>query len=232
MKAPKCLICRTTEYDSSMEYIDQIICETCYSITEQTVYTMAVEHYPKIVEKIAVEMGQKYYKSFEQYCSDNMNKIFHNHYYRKVMMKQYSDKRSDILKYLPKTLTKKELNELKTKAICELTGLKSDITMEHFIPLSWGHGGEYIGNIYFMNRELNSSKSNKNPFKWIQEMSHLKTIKMSKWDELIEKLALENNLSVKEFVKYVNWCGRNQRTLEQLKNDNTASLELWRMRKK
>ncbi|MFD2611119.1 hypothetical protein [Paenibacillus gansuensis] len=100
--------------------------------------------------------------------------------------------------------------------------------MDHFIPVAWGHGGHYPGNIYFVKRELNMFKSNLNPFKWIKKVSLHKNIPLTGWDLLVRTLAEQNEVTVKEFRQYVNWCEKHKRTKEMLMSDPRPSLELWR----
>jgi hypothetical protein len=119
------------------------------------------------------------------------------------------------------------LKEIKSDAVCELTGQDNDVTMDHFIPIEWGHGGVYLGNIYFISRKLNSSKSSINPFKWIQKTEVLDEIDIFKWNELISRLAEDNGITINEFKEYVNWCEKNKRSLKKLEKNNTPSLELW-----
>ena len=100
---------------------------------------------------------------------------------------------------------------------------------EHFIPVSWGHGGTYMGNVYLLQDSLNFSKSNQNPFEWIKRKEIKKEVDMKSWKKLINYLASRNNLSVDEFKEYVYWCERNKRTAEQVKKDgNISSKKLWR----
>lgn len=107
---------------------------------------------------------------------------------------------------------------------CAITGVKY-YEFEHFIPIHTGHGGAYEGNIIPLNWSYNNKKRNKNPFYWFTKMS---SISLKRWDDLIGYLAEKNNLSVEEYIEFVNWCFNNPRTIEQLKMVNTPSLELWK----
>lgn len=117
---------------------------------------------------------------------------------------------------------------MKKNAACALTGSTHDVTLDHFIPLEWGHGGEYPGNVFFVRRDLNAVKSNLNPFRWIKKLTLRRDLDMSRWDRLLEDLAEKNGLSVKQFRLFVNWCEKNKRSMEQLMADNRASLALWK----
>jgi hypothetical protein len=116
---------------------------------------------------------------------------------------------------------------------CQLTG-STDVHLEHFIPESWGHGGTYRGNVYPMDRSLNTSKWNRNPFDWIAEYYPHDTLITNRFWRLVKYLASQNGLTVKEFYDFVRWCDENRRTIEQVRADNKRygykkpSLELWR----
>lgn len=111
---------------------------------------------------------------------------------------------------------------------CAVTGSK-EYTIEHFIPISWGHGGSTINNIYPVSRKINMRKSAKNPFKFLEE---LRGAEYRAFQEVIRRLASWNGMSYREFHKYVNWCENNKRTVEQVREDNKkglSSVDLWKM---
>lgn len=116
---------------------------------------------------------------------------------------------------------------------CALTHTADDVTLDHFIPLEWGHGGTYPGNVYPLEQTLNKNKSNKNPFKWIKAVRRDRALRRGQhvdtaWNQLIAYLAAENGLSVVEFKEFVLWCEQNKRTLQQVQQDNRLSLEIWK----
>jgi hypothetical protein len=235
MSIQKCLICRNIILEITtqmLQHIDQIICQDCSETIKQSVHQLATEIYPKLVEDIQLKYGRVYRKNFEEYCNDRIRDILHDHYYKKIIKKKYTNERDAILKCLPKTLTSRQIKELKTNALCALSGTTDDVTMDHFIPIEWGHGGEYIGNIFFLNRKLNASKSSKNPFNWIKSVSTSEIIDMSYWSELVVRLAADNGLNITDFKHYVDWCEKNKRSIAQLNDDNTPSLKLWRLKSK
>jgi hypothetical protein len=131
---------------------------------------------------------------------------------------------------LPIPMTEKQLEKVfeRFDEKCALT--KSiDIVCEHFIPVSWGHGGTYEGNIYLLNNSLNLSKGTNNPFSWIKKKDVKNKISMSRWDKLIKYLSAKNKLTVPEFREFVHWCENNKRTPEEVKRDgNKTSIDLWR----
>jgi hypothetical protein len=120
---------------------------------------------------------------------------------------------------------------------CALTHSAEHVTMDHFIPIEWGHGGTYPGNVYPLDQQLNKNKSNKNPFKWIKAVRRDRAMRKGQhvdaaWNQLVTYLATENGLSVNEFKEFVYWCEQNKRTLQQVKEDNRRSVELWKESRK
>lgn len=138
------------------------------------------------------------------------------------------DTRKALLYHLPWNVTDGELQTLKEQR-CAISHKNSfDVTVDHFIPISWGHGGNIIGNIYPLDRTLNRTKSSLNPFRWVNRQGVKEKINRRLWDELIANLASLNGVTVRDFTRYVNWCEKNKRDLNQVKNDPRLSLEIWR----
>lgn len=108
---------------------------------------------------------------------------------------------------LPATMTKDEWVDIVGyfKHKCPLTGATENLSLEHFIPISWGYGGTTVGNCYPLQADMNMRKSDKNPFEWIKTE---KNVNISAWNYLIAYLATQNNKTVGEFTNYVNECYR------------------------
>lgn len=106
-----------------------------------------------------------------------------------------------------------------------------DTHLDHFIAISTGHGGTYVGNIVPLNRFLNQSKINKNPFEW---SSVLDNTQFERFNYVVSYLASVNCLTEAEFRTFVYWCYDNQRSIEQVEFDNerygckVSSIELLR----
>ncbi|HYE08593.1 MAG TPA: hypothetical protein VEF53_00285, partial [Patescibacteria group bacterium] len=123
---------------------------------------------------------------------------------------------------------------------CFLTGAKSEgygitknVHLDHFIAIDTGHVGRIIGNIYPLYSKLNLSKSNKNPFEWIEEAEVKDEICIDKWNSLIKYFAYCYGLTLKEYENFVYWCYDNPRRIADIERDvNKTSLELWRKRKR
>lgn len=106
------------------------------------------------------------------------------------------------------------------------------VQLDHFIPISIGHGGTYMENIQWIDPEMNASKHNKHPFEWASWKLDGK-----EYDDFIEKarhLAQLNALTFDEYRQFIDWCFDNPRTVDEIKSDNRRygyavhSIELWR----
>ncbi|PEM65318.1 hypothetical protein CN613_25580 [Bacillus pseudomycoides] len=130
---------------------------------------------------------------------------------RRILLK---NKRRAFVHELPFNLT--DYSELlnKQESRCPLSGFTNTLHLEHFIPLSIGHGGTTFENCYYMDGSLNISKNAHNPFEWI------KTQPIEYQDRfhsiLVPMLAARNEMTVEEFTEYVYWCFDNPRTIEDL----------------
>ncbi|GEK57177.1 hypothetical protein CHL76_02450 [Marinococcus halophilus] len=116
---------------------------------------------------------------------------------------------------------------------CALTGDVLDESQgnshcEHFIPLSWGHGGTSAANCYPLRSDLNISKGNRNPFEWFQAFKDRYGLSQDRFDELVLYLAMRNDMTPEEFEKYVYWCERNKRTPEECAEDTRPSSEIFK----
>jgi hypothetical protein len=110
---------------------------------------------------------------------------------------------------------------------CAFTNATSP-SLEHFIPVSWRHGGTHVGNVYFMSKSLNSSKHNRNPFEWFDYAEKEFGLDRSKFNELVAKLAELNGLTTEQFRSFVYWCDANRRTPEEAAADRRPSVEIWK----
>lgn len=140
-------------------------------------------------------------------------------------------KETSIKMNLPVNMTEKQFERMidRFDNKCALSE-SINVICEHFIPVSWGHGGTYEGNVYLLNESLNMSKRDKNPFEWIKDKKVRKKINIRSWNKLIKYLAAKNKLTVEEFKKYIYWCENNKRDAVAVKNDNgKTSLELWKI---
>lgn len=109
---------------------------------------------------------------------------------------------------------------------CSLTGKNIDIQLDHFISLSTGHGGTYLGNMIPLSKELNQSKLKSNPFEWVKKQP--KDIQ-DNFINVVRLLAKQNGLEPKVFEEYVYWCYENKRTKEDIMKDgNIKSIDLWK----
>ncbi|WP_204256660.1 hypothetical protein [Mammaliicoccus sciuri] len=115
---------------------------------------------------------------------------------------------------------------------CALSDKTDNLHIEHFIPITTGHGDNSSGNCYPLYKNLNISKGGKNPFEWVQ-LPHIKElIDISKFNNLVSKLAELNGLTTEEFKRYVNWCFDNKRTNREEIINSEPSIELWKKQEK
>lgn len=139
-------------------------------------------------------------------------------------------KRKKYVRALPFTITPESWSEIESffHNSCALSEQTSDLNIEHFIPVAWGHGGTYIGNVYPLHWAINRSKGDTNPFVWIERKDVKSLVDLNKWNELISYLANQNNLTVNEFENFTYWCEKNIRSVEEIKNDPRPSIEIWK----
>jgi hypothetical protein len=135
------------------------------------------------------------------------------------------EKRRSRIVGLPSNWNKKLASEL-------LRGGNS--VMDHFIPLSTGHCGTYVGNMVALSWQANNSKRAKNPFEWFPTKGMHFGITRLTFESLVGKLAHQNGLTPDEFKKFTYWCFENKRAVDEIKSDNIRygykkpSLEIWR----
>ena len=97
---------------------------------------------------------------------------------------------------------------------CILSGATENLHLEHFIPVSWGHGGTTFENCYYMEDSLNYDKYTKNPFEWIHTQP--KEYQHRFHGILIPMFAERNRMSVEEFTDYIYECEANKKELVEL----------------
>lgn len=111
---------------------------------------------------------------------------------------------------------------------CALTD-SPNYEFDHFIPLSWGHGGTYRGNLIPLEVSINGRKFNKNPISFFRELIRNGELNQDRFDALIAYLSTANGLAPDEFIQFVFWCENHKRTTDQIQNDQgRSSLELWK----
>lgn len=112
---------------------------------------------------------------------------------------------------------------------CALTGRRRKPSLDHWIALNTGHSGTIVGNVYPLNRDLNSSKGDVNPFEWIQREDIRERIDIKQFEMLVKYLAEQNGLSVDEFRDFTYWTYENPRSLEDVQRDRgVSSIDIWR----
>ncbi|HDR7733379.1 TPA: HNH endonuclease [Bacillus thuringiensis] len=144
----------------------------------------------------------------EQYQKENPDQgILRRHNYRARQQQ------------LPAKLTLSDIIEMRMEqnSICLLAGSDESMVVDHFIPLSIGHGGSTFENCYYLHEHFNNTKGNKNPFEWIKLQRGF--VQRRFYSVLVPMLAARNEMTVKEFTEYVYWCFANPRTIEDLQEE-------------
>ncbi|MGQ5394407.1 hypothetical protein ACT8ZS_26720 [Paenibacillus sp. M.A.Huq-84] len=141
-------------------FLDDVwnICASCFHDISINVIQECNMYYPEL------NRDSSYSKDEREYLDNRIYDAVYEKFYKKIISAKYKKNRITIEKKLQSAISKEELKELRDNGVCELTGATNDLTIEHFIPVSWGHGGNYYGNIFIISREINSSKYTKNPF--------------------------------------------------------------------
>lgn len=172
----------------------------------------------EVIEKIESELMQEAVEklnfSDEDWCKDyKKNDLFNNQTPDITTARRSAGgKRKKINDYLPFDWSNKIAQDVyKSFNGCALTGDIDNIELDHFIPISWGHGGTYKGNMIPLRKDLNCSKDNQNPFEWVKNPSIRKKININKWNSTIQYLANLHGLSIEEYERYVYWCSDNRR---------------------
>jgi hypothetical protein len=111
---------------------------------------------------------------------------------------------------------------------CALSQSNENLTLDHFIPIAWGHGGSYIGNLFPLQININQSKNRQNPFEWYKWAKDELNIDEHCWIKLLEYLSSMSDLTVEQFKEFVYWCEENKRTPDDLQENEYTSLEQWR----
>ena len=131
---------------------------------------------------------------------------------------------------LPANLTNNEyrdfLNNMylaETHCIIE-TG-NNNPQLGHWLPLSIGHGGTVLGNLFPQDGIINSSWYNRNPYDWVKTQPK-RVQNRFKVLELV--LAQANGLHTNDFKAFTSWCFDNQRSIAEAEADPRSSLEIWK----
>jgi len=80
------------------------------------------------------------------------------------------------------------------------------LNLGHFIPIHWGIGGSFVGNVFPIYGKLNTSMKHYNPLDYLRWENSEFPIHDDGVDFLISYLAEKNGLSVIKYEEYVNSC--------------------------
>lgn len=182
------------------------------------------------------ERKAKYYDDNKDEAKRRQRKYFINN---KEKFYVKNNKRKAKRKLMPNDLTNEEyqatLDVFSRK--CALSGDVGNIHMDHAIPLSVGHGGTVVWNVYPLSETLNLSKHNHNIFEWFDENKVRFNLDSIAFNNLILFLSNRCNLTKEEYKEFVYWCYDNKRNNKEIKNDNdtfgeiVSSIKLWNVNK-
>lgn len=154
---------------------------------------------------------RKYHNQYtNRWRNDNKERASEIAMKNKVARRGQKIRRRTLKSYLPNELTAKDLKNL-------LNGIPEGYHVDHFLPLSIGHGGTYLGNLIVVPSNWNVTKSAKNPFEWCDEYlnSQDKGLYMTK----VADLARLNNMTLDEYKEFTFWCFDNPRTIDELQKE-------------
>lgn len=179
------------------------------------------------------EHVRKYLKANSEYISEYKRK------YRESNPRLFraSDHRRRSLKRIllsEWTVEHEEQILSKFNVSCALTQSLEDIHIDHAIPLAWGHGGSYVGNMIPLSAALNLSKNDAHLYVWFETNRQRFNLDRARFNVMTAIIAEQNGLTSEEYRAYYDWCYANQRTINDICADNeryryvVSSLELWR----
>ncbi|MEH6941615.1 helix-turn-helix domain-containing protein [Bacillus sp. JJ722] len=139
-------------------------------------------------------------------------------------------KRRELHMPLPYDFDKKAWERLREEHLsrCAITRNFENLSIDHFIPITTGHGGTYFANLILLSRSKNSSKKGSNPFEWCSNDGQVSCFERMQFDLTVKKLASANALTPQEYRQFVYWCHENPRTVDEIKADQRHSIEIWR----
>lgn len=179
-------------------YGHDVLCENIYKTCSLCNETLTLDQFsPKKLCYLGVSASCRgcLSKKTAEYYSTNYER-----------MQIHRQKRRAWLMSLPSTLTEDEWDQILSdfNHRCALCCSGTNISLDHYIPLSWGWGGTTKNNSIPLCRSCNSRKRNSQ-----LPDSPRKTI--------IERyLAKKNDMTAQEFRQYVDWCESNKRPVEEV----------------
>lgn len=201
----------TTEFykDSSKEDGLRKQCKVCdkgkdkarYEANKEEVKACSRAYYVANAEHVRSRQRKYYSKNKDMY------KAYYREYFkdRPGLRSLYWNNRQAREANLPDTLTDSELRSILEEfggecAIC----CEEYEHLDHFIPISTGHGGTTYENIVPMCAACNLSKSGRNPFIWAKQLSEKER---ERFDSLVRYLSDINGIAaVEDYEAHVTNC--------------------------
>jgi len=198
-KASKCKDCQKVWRESNKEQLKE------YSKVWREENKEYLQAYHKVWR---TENPDKHKQSGTNWRKNNIERV------RKSSIRNSHNRKARISS-LPNTLTVQDHTFIMSmyNNSCALTG-KSDVHLDHVIPLSIGHGGTTYENMLPLSSEVNLSKHNKNIFEWARKNHKKYGFTMEKFYEVMAEVATRNKMLLGDYMDYVYECFENPREVE------------------
>lgn len=112
---------------------------------------------------------------------------------------------------------------------CAITGEEEEVSLDHFVPLSWGDiaieygiGGNTYANMLPISIFLNKSKSYYNPFEWFSKAAPKHNLDVQKWNDAVEYVANKHKMTSSDYERRVNECAIQVKTRSSIYSLNKA----------
>ncbi|KPB04726.1 hypothetical protein [Bacillus sp. CHD6a] len=160
------------------------------------------------------ESRRQYRKENAQLIKERKRKYYEENPHVKLANNQ---RRRAKIKRLPNDLTAEQALKVKKHfGNCAISKIDEDTHLDHFICLATGYGGTTISNMLPIAASLNISKNYFNPFDWVQRRDVAAKLDKKKWLSALKYLGELNEMTIKEYREYVNYCYSNPRDLTKV----------------
>lgn len=153
----------------------------------------------------------------KMYYAENKDKYRRWHVNNKDKKRLQALRRRARIKFVPWNWTEdtKELVLQEFGGGCALTQC-SEYQMDHVIPIATGRGGTVFGNMMPLRPDLNLSKGDTNLFEWFEGNCDHLNLSKGTFNNVIEILARQNNMSSDEYREYVAFCHENPISIDEI----------------
>lgn len=213
-----CKECRAVYYVKNKEsYVERYEANKEHLLElMRTRYKENKESYKECSRKYYANNKERISERYREYCTENREYLTEltrnwrrNNPEKDVLI---AERRRARKKSLPEDFTEEQMTEtLNFFGGCALTGEIGSLHWDHAIPLATGMGGTTFGNMIPLRSDLNTSKNDRNIFEWFAVNKERFNLTQSKFDSLVEWLALVNGMTTDDYRTYVYACFENKR---------------------